>query len=133
MNDQLQKALADIITTLQKGAEQVGTVAQEQVPLLVQEYLAWGFWSAAINAAVCGGILLALLATFLVALRKSRGRWDGQGPTVPIVTFIVSGVLLFALGVPLLIEGIGAGKELVQISIAPRVYLLEQVAALVNR
>lgn len=78
MNEQLQKALAEIISLLTESAKTVGTAAQQEIPVLVQEYLAWGFWSSMVLVMASLAGIVALWAVTRWVLQWSKAKDDAQ-------------------------------------------------------
>jgi hypothetical protein len=138
MNEQLQKSLGEILALLTESAKQIGTTAQQEVPLLVQEYLRWGLWSAASFAGVA---LLLLGAVWIFTARLTRasermddtnrdwmsGRTD-RGDAILAVFWVRLAACVVFGGIAL-----QNGYVALQIIVAPRVYLLEQLMGMVNR
>lgn len=132
MNEQLQKALADILTMLQQSAETVGGAAQQEIPLLVQEYLRWGFWKAVI---VCLAWVVLTSAVVLIGNRlrrqmradakeKSYGFLDASDLAMGRGLVLLAQFGVFMLGVTSAIDSMLVA---LQVTVAPRVYLLETV------
>lgn len=119
MNESLQKALGDILNLLTEGAKAIGTTAQTELPLLVQEYLRWAFWSNAFTAFLCLIPILGILAGWRKFL-KSDSRHD-EDYYFPV--FFLGGIaMLFTLGF-----FFDSAYTAAKVSIAPRVYLLEEL------
>lgn len=132
MNEQLQAALADILKSLQAGADQVGGVAREQLPLLVQEYLAWGFWRASFWC-VFGVALVAAALLISGHVRRTLKSFDNCSGDMEEMAWVLLGRGLQIFGpVPGVIVFLLNAQAALQIAVAPRVYLLEQVAKLVK-
>lgn len=136
MNDQLQKALADILSLLAESAKTLGTAAQQEVPVLVQEYLAWGFWSAALMLTLwltLGGALhFAAFKIRRIEVKKwafepqygsSGVTTDGHDMKVMFGYFVlpIVGSLCIVFG------GLSNIYTMLKITVAPRVYLLDTV------
>jgi hypothetical protein len=129
MSDQMKATLEEILKYLQRGIEQVGSVTQEQIPLLVQEYLKWGFAEAMMAVILC----VTMWAVFPLMLRSgvksvSKDETNGLGWLKAGIgglgTFVAFAITV-DLGYPSLMTAI-------QIYVAPRVYLLEQVKELMK-
>lgn len=116
MTPELQKALAEMIAT-------VNTTAQRELPLVVQEYLRWGVWSAGLG--VTAGLLVGILAAVLFRVAQSE-RLDDEDMTMMVS---IASVICMVGTLFLLIPNI---YHLIQIHVAPRVYLLEQLKAVVQ-
>jgi hypothetical protein len=127
----LEGALADILKLLTEGAQAVGTAAQQEIPLLVQEILLYRFW----EAVVWGSLLLIPVLVLLYTIRRA---WmyknipdNADDEDVQFGCVFVS--LMLTLG--LIFTGsasLSYYMDAVKISIAPRLYLLEQVKTLVG-
>lgn len=130
MNTKLQEILADILTVLKAAADQVGTVAKEQLPILVQEYLAWGFWSNFLTFLV---IVIAMsFAAWVFIFSVKRAVWVENKTNVFCFTTVASVIASVVLTLTFFVTGWTSAMNALKVAIAPRVYLLEQVAAMVK-
>lgn len=121
-------ASSEIYSASKVGIVKAVDFAQEQSPLVVQEFLAWRF-SQAIIYLVMGVIALALLGALVK--KCLSGSWRDA-------TEEASGVVgtIFGVGVSLIILGkcvIPNMETIVQIKVAPRVYVIEWVAEQVQK
>jgi hypothetical protein len=134
----------ELITKLNASADKIGqwveeaeAFAREQAPLVVQEFLAWGWWKHALGAvATLAGLLLIAVIIKLVHRGHVRQREenaknprifepDGWG-----IAFFASSLIGSILGFIGLTFSVWSAMVCVQITIAPRVYLLEQLGLL---
>jgi hypothetical protein len=129
MSAELQKVLADVIGSLQSASAQVGVVAKEQLPLLVQEYLKWGIAKAGID------LVFSLVVIYLC---YKVGSWFGSRASAwwedECHPFGYMGVLI--AGVLSIMAFVSIWQDILTVTnvyLAPRVYLLEQVAKLAGR
>jgi hypothetical protein len=118
MNDELQKALAAFLQTMLASVEQGAAFAQEQAPLVVQEFLRWGLMSNALGAAV-------FAVGAFVCIRLTRGFWEEDSDsTVAIFSCIgaVAGVCLSVV----------CAFDALKVWVAPRVYVLDWLRGFVK-
>jgi len=113
----MSKELSDALLAVLK---QSAAVAQEQLPLVLQEQLRYGFYDTLLGLAfgVCmtvGGIKLFRLASKMKAEKESYER----------ETYFVGEIFAASLSVLGGIIGLLEVSSLAQILLAPRVYLLE--------
>jgi cytochrome c oxidase subunit IV len=122
MNEQFQKALAEILTLLTESAKAVGSTAQTEIPLLVQEYLRWALWS---------NLLFGLAGLIVVPLvwRFGKRVWVNNADEDVIIPLCIFGIPV--LGGITLATAFALYNAL-KVFIAPRVYLLEKAAELIK-
>ena len=122
MSNELQAALTKLLESLLATAEKAVDLGAEQLPLVVQEYLAWGIAAAAVWAVFCTLTLIAGLA----AMRWTWGNerlWDYLNEPAGIFLTLGSGCMV----VGGIVGSITNTLTLIQITVAPRVYLIEQL------
>lgn len=108
------------LTELLEFSKDAGAFAKEQVPLVLQEYIAWGIASS-----------IVLLLPFLVMLFFSVRVWkwavrvaeDSDGFSI-VAAFLYSIIMLPGLIINLL--------DLTKAIVAPRVYLIETLSGLIR-
>ena len=122
MNEQTKQLLSEYLTKLLHTLEAGATWTAEQVPLVVQEKLAFDFWWA------IGGVVLGLLLSLapIPTWRLTRN-WEDEdargtirflGTAIPVVVstiFLITNVY-----------------TLLHILVAPRLYVLEWLRTLVG-
>jgi hypothetical protein len=120
----LDRALKLLVDSLEQGKE----LAQDQLPVIVNEIVAWG--RASTTATVLGGVALGVL-TWL-AWRGAIGRktiewWDNEDPNCifPIVGFCVSPLI------SVLIVCVNTSTCLMA-WFAPRVYVIQELKELLK-
>lgn len=148
MNDKLQEQLAEMLTALQRAVERGADAANSQLTPLIHEYLMWGM---AVH--ICRAIIFVLLTlAFAIAGRKvwnfyitemqeiEKGSREGHS-TYRIHSDMVNytiGKWLLGMLAPLVACSVFSSLAVsnvftvVQIWVAPRVYLISKVAELVR-
>ena len=120
-------ASSEIYSASKVGIVKAVDFAQEQSPLVVQEFLAWRF-SQAIIYLVAGVIALVLLGALVKKCFSKDWLRETDGASVVGVIF---GIGIFAL---VLGKAIVPNVEtIVKIKVAPRVYVIEWVADQVQK
>ncbi len=120
---------------LEDGVNKAIDVVQEQSPIIVAEFLRWRFWMHAIKAAT--PIVFGLMGIIMFAVGIRRANWDGMSPwcfvTIGGGLAVFVGVIGFFAGAGHeSVSGLDHLMSCVQIKIAPRVYLLDQVSHLMG-
>lgn len=122
-----------VIQWIESAASKINDFATEQIPPFIHEYLTWKFWEAAFSASLY--LILVVVAGVYLAYWKRLWAWtmekfeDSDG-----VSLLPT--LLSAVGVSLLLIfkfPYDEIKDMIQISIAPKVYLMEKAAELIKK
>ena len=120
MNDDLQKALAEILNKSTKGVEASVGFLQRELPDVIQQLLIWHGVKSAIF------FVISMLATVLMAWGTkriwvwARAEDDGSEPLVVFPAFLVGVSFLFCVN----------QLDWLQIMVAPKLYLIEYAASL---
>jgi hypothetical protein len=131
MNEQLIKYLEGFESRLGN----VEDFAAAEIPLFVQEFLMWNWWNSFIWASVC---LIPVVVIFVVLLRS----WYRAGKTLDIrkesdaqigFFFALISIAIIASTSIVAVEGVKEGAKCLKISVAPRVFLVEESAKLMGR
>ena len=129
MDNNLQEK---VIQWIESTASKIGDFATEQIPPFITEYLTWKFWEAAFSASMYL-IVLAVAGVYLAYWKKiwawTMEDFDGSDGISLLPT------LISAVGVSLLLIfnfPYDEIKDMIQITIAPKVYLLEKTAELIK-
>lgn len=121
-NELLTQRLESMLAYVEEGVKASASFAAEQAPLVVQEYLAWYWWSAVFLAVLFGfiGLVLISFATWLI-------RKDPDSDAIaPLLFMWIAGALFFFIGVG------NNVYDMVKVSVAPRVVVLEQIGKLIK-
>lgn len=121
INEEIKQKMIEYLQSFEAGIKKAGEFTAEQAPLVVQEFLAWSFWSDFAMAIVLSGLLA-------VGLRIVSGWWPrlDEYDRIPIGMISVFGTLILTAGV--LVSAFGAAK----VAIAPRIVVLEKISELVK-
>lgn len=129
--DELQKILTEVLVVVKDGAAWSAAVAKQEIPLVVEEYLRWGLVEALLWAVVFVLVAVVLLKAGKLCREfpykdEKYNEAKDFGMFMGHMGFRGLAALVFTLNtVP---HVLGAVKILT----APRIYLLEQLSALVK-
>lgn len=118
-----KEIINQFLSELLDGVRQAGAFVKEQLPLVLQEYIAWGIAEGAL------GIILGLLGVLFGYL---LGKWswtqlkDGEFNMTGFLGMIGAG-LLMVMGGSTVCQG---AWQLLKALIAPRVYLIDELSKL---
>lgn len=134
MQDTLQQQVFDYIKS---AAEKIGEFAANEIPPFVEEFLTWKFWEASIEAAFWGIPVLVSLVWLIfyckktfhwaVEMDKNSKSYDSCWILIPVVSTCAA-IAMFFLCAPY-----SQIKDMIQIKVAPKVYLLEQAAKIIKQ
>lgn len=146
MNEQIQKSLAGILTFLQEGMQTGADFASEQIPLFIQEILAWGMYEAALSLGLW--IILFGVIPLVISSRAKKGNLakykhyeDAPKPEQHAVAILSSDQIVWLLtrviipygGLFLLVTKVFNSLMVIgKIIVAPRLYLLEVIQKFIN-
>lgn len=128
MNDELNKRLLEGFDKAQEYVKAGGDFVAEQAPLVVQEVLRWGLSSHIFWALLCVGFCVAIPLVYRWGYNFCK-RHDAVDEMMVAVTFILSsiGEIIFT------ISCLYHLYMIVYILVAPRLYILETLAAIINQ
>ena len=121
MSDEMKKMIEEALKFLGDAVKTGAEFAGEEVPLIIQEKLAYDFWYYALCSLVWG---LLWIIPFLAyrkcwaCYQKDRSSAYDEGA---IVFAIISGCLAVNI------------SEMLKITLAPRLYIMEWAASLLNQ
>jgi hypothetical protein len=130
VNEQLQKELAAWLATMRESAEGIGNFALEQAPLLVQEKVLYGRVSALVWVSVAASLAICMAVVMrrhILAVKARRGERYDFLDTEPGILISCGAVgIASAIGTLIWIQ------ELLMVWFAPRLYIAEWLASLVE-
>ena len=129
MDNNLQEK---VIQWIESTAAKIGDFATEQIPPFITEYLTWKFWEAAFSASLY--LILVAIAGVYLAYWKKIWAWNvkyfDSSDGISLLPVCLSAILLtLALFFNFPYNEI---KDMIQINIAPKVYLLEKASELIK-
>lgn len=128
MNEQLTKAITDVLVVVKDGATFAAAAAQRELPVLVEEYLRLAIWQGVVAGLVWCGVAMALVRTGRYAFNKATQYDEAR--------YVIGSIICIALGiahfVTLVTRVLPAVEGAFQAAVAPRVYLLERLSELVK-
>jgi hypothetical protein len=122
-----------VIQWIEQAANKISDFAVENIPPFIEEYLTWKFWEAALYT---GCRLIPVISALILYIFHIKKLWnwsdkqsdytDGVSRLVPIVlTVILAAVTIGTFPIQHIMD-------MIQIAIAPKVYILEQASQLVK-
>ena len=130
MNEKLIEKLSEsteqLIDFIEKTGETTVDFAKEQVPLVIQEVLNWGFYSNIIYGSI--NLIVALVCVYFVVWIWKK-EYKGED-THPFIMFVFVPVFI---SIPTFLHGIYFMITALKISVAPRLYLIEQLHTLIKK
>lgn len=122
-----------VVVWIEEAAKQVGDFAVQEIPPFIEEYLQWKFWEAAVETAVG----MVALVPFIIALIYCKRFWNwtmkhiDPSDGIVLVPYIVLNIICILVAVcNFPFEQI---KDMIQISIAPKVYLIERATEIIQK
>jgi hypothetical protein len=123
-----------VLEWINSTAEKIGDFATTQIPPFINEYLTWKFTEALVTTSYVGGLLTILFVTFCLYIKRLI-KWaaekadcsDGLSLVFPIALTVVT------IGIIVGNFPIDEIKTMIQIKVAPKVYLIESAAQLIKQ
>jgi hypothetical protein len=131
MDTKLQDQVLEWISST---AEKIGDFATTQIPPFINEYLTWKFTEALVTTSYVGGLLTILFVTFCLYIKRlvkwaKESSYDTDG-----VSWIVPSILtVVTIGIIIGNFPIDEIKTMIQIKVAPKVYLIESAAKIIKQ
>ncbi len=130
MNEQLKQALAAVMNKTMAGVEAGASFLQAELPEVIQQLLWWKLAQGIFIALMAGAFAFAYYRFVMAIFKAARETFlkdsYGEQEVLAIVGFIVGGVLCFFA----LFIFAKSALTVLQILIAPKVYLIEYAASL---
>lgn len=124
--------LAEMAESVLAFAEQAGEYVVKETPVFIQEILNWYMWSSGFWVVVGIGVLLLgwrirhYLINKIYVEPEGRDTYYEEERTV---SFVVTWVISLLIAVPTILSNT---LDMIQIYVAPRLFLLEHVSKLLN-
>lgn len=124
-----QQKINDVLGYLLDSVQKVGDVAVDQLPLVAQEIVAWGFWSNLVSYLFVWLLFGVACSTVVTVVRKHSKLDDGYGgPNRHGFVVIASASIAVVTGIalmPMTFADDGPGQQALKSAIAPRLYVLD--------
>jgi len=127
MEEELQKTANEALKGIIEGVASAKDFILAELPEVIQQLLMWEFWSGVIYMSLFGVSCIAfgIISFFACKASKKSEDWkDNVGAVSAMLSFG-----LFCMSVVSIIFNV---PKMIQISIAPKVYLLEYAADIVK-
>lgn len=130
------EALRFILSKAQKYSEKVENTAsamidaaQKEAPETIKQFLVWRAVKHGLSFFMPFFILTSAFITFLVSAKKAN--WQSNVFSMPHLVSVVSGIIMLfsTIGVAVNFTNL---LSFIQVLVAPRIYLIEQVSALIR-
>jgi hypothetical protein len=135
MNEDIKNKLIDWLQYLEEGMKSASDFTAEQVPIVIQEYLALYFWESAFYCGI--GVLLIFLGavTYFIVARPAMKKWAGPNRTTEAEDSM--GVIGMIASITLPVGGTTLSTimtyYMIRVTVAPRVVILEKVSELLRQ
>lgn len=118
MTNSLDSAIAEAIRATQGGVAKAVDFTLDQAPEVIQQFLVWKFWPTFMNLIILTIMTIILLFFSRISYKQVKDGNNGwiPGVVMPIFFSIFTVGFLFS-----------AAAKLVQIKVAPKVYLIEYI------
>lgn len=129
MNPELQTKIAD---WLENAAQKIGEFTSNEIPPFIHEYLNWKFFEAGFD--LMTKMIFVAIGLFIIVKWKSLFNWakkyENKSEGFSWVGFVMP--LVGATALILFSSPLQEIKDMVQIKVAPKVYLLERASEIVK-
>jgi hypothetical protein len=133
MNNELQTDLqTKVWQWIESSAQAIGDFAAKEIPPFIHEYLQWKFYEATFDASfrmifvLIGFVTLCRLGKIIAWAKKYSRDSEGLSYAVPIASVVIASILVLC-PFPR-----GQIKDMLQIKVAPKVYLIEKAAEIIK-
>ncbi len=121
---------------IEDGVSKAVDYGMKELPVVITEFLRWRFWMHLMHA--LSSVVFGLIGVTLICLGVKRGNWSDSSPPAWLIGVIAGGIMTviatigFFAGPPNGPSGLDHIMSCIQIAIAPRIYLIEQVSHLMG-
>jgi hypothetical protein len=121
-----------VMQWLESAAQQVGEFASKEIPPFVHEFLQWKFYEAVFDAST--GFLVEACFIALLCCTKKMVAWAKVHSKQSFGTSYCAPILIWCAAVPgfFIVFPDREIKDMIQIKIAPKVYLVEKAAEILK-
>lgn len=122
-----------VVVWIEESAKQIGDFAVQEIPPFIEEYLQWKFWEASVETSIG----MVALVPFIIALIYCKRFWNwmlkylDHSDGIILLPYIGINIICVLLAVSKFPDE--QIKDMIQISIAPKVYLIERAAEIIQK
>ena len=131
MNEEMNNKLVEYLDSLGGVAKAAASFAGDNLPMVIQEFLAWEFYSNIFIVMLCilAGILGLCLGRAGLENYNKLVQQDKSTDDTSVVIPIIFGVMLLGLAIGL---GSISAYQAVKVKVAPRIVVLEKISDMVG-
>jgi hypothetical protein len=135
MDMQLKSNINELIEWSKNSIYKTNDFAQEQMPLVVQEFLSWTFYSNMMCGIATTSLFMIFLSIGIYNYRveiKKEDAWDELNPNI-FLTLVSLFLVVFIFITPLFRNCMyGSFEQAIKCKIAPRIVVIEKIGELVK-
>lgn len=122
-----------LIEWVETAAQKVGDFASNEIPPFVHEYLTWKFWEAGVSVAACAAFIIGFICIWAIWWVKHKAKIMKCAYEGEVICFTFGGILLSIISIFIFFhEFAPSAKDMIQIKVAPKVYLIERINDIVK-
>lgn len=131
MNEQTQ---AKIMQWIGDAAQKIGDFAANEVPPFIKEFLNWKFWECGVKIGITTIILIISLAfiKWLYSILKTDMK-DNNDADVQVLFFYITTGFVIVNTIIFFTSTVSNVLDMIQIAIAPKVYLIEYASQFIKK
>jgi hypothetical protein len=129
MTNYWEKTLIDLVEKTKAGVEKGVDFAMQEAPKFIEELLKWKFYESLL-AVVAAVLAFAILTTLYIVVYRKMKDADEESR---IITRVLSTLIFLAVSCAVIFPtAFRNTKTMVEIKVAPRVYLVDYAASLMK-
>jgi len=123
INEEVKQKMIEYLQSFEAGIKKAGEFSAEQAPLVVQEFLAWEFWSSFVAFLIC-----SLLTAITLGVSAWWWKNDKSDLETKCLVVLIPVLACVFMQIPVWTNAYNAGK----VAVAPRIVVLEKISELVK-
>jgi len=129
MKNELLKSAKGILDLISNGVQSGAAFAKQQLPDIANQYLAWGLYDSISTAVMCALFSAISIYVFYNMLKNKWKLEDSYGWHAGRIIGCTAGGLI---GVPSIVGFFCSLSEILKITVAPKVWLLQHIVELIK-
>ena len=126
MDSDLQDKLTGYLDNLESGLKSAGDFAAEQIPDVVQQWLAWQMWSSLFYVVVFALLIAMAIGIARKLYRSCEGMTDYDREFTRLWINSIAAIVVIVL----LVICIANARNAIKVAVAPKVVVLEKIVDL---